>query len=44
MAAAVDGMAVRAVLAAGNEGRLGQQQQSSEGAGGLDSAMVQRSQ
>jgi len=43
MAAAVDGMAVRAVLAAETEGRLGQQQQSSEGVGGLDSAMVQRS-
>jgi RND family efflux transporter MFP subunit len=44
MAAAVDGMAVRAALAAENEARLGQQTQSSGGAGGLDSAMVQRPQ
>ena len=44
MAAAVDGMVVRTVSAAEDEGRLGQQPQSSEGAGGLDSAMVQRPQ
>jgi multidrug efflux pump subunit AcrA (membrane-fusion protein) len=44
MAAAVDGMAVRADLAAENETRLGQQTQSSGGAGRLDSAMVQRPQ
>ncbi len=41
MAAAVDGMAVRAVRAPEDEDLLGQQQ-SSEDAGGLDSAMVQR--
>ncbi len=42
--AAVDGMAVRIVSAPEGEGRLGQQPQSSEDAGGLDSAMVQRQQ
>jgi len=42
MAAAVNGMAVRTLLAAEGEGRLGQQPESSEDAGGLDSAMVQR--
>jgi RND family efflux transporter MFP subunit len=44
MAAAVNGMAVRTVRATDDEGRLGQQQQPSEDAGGLDSAMVQRPQ
>jgi RND family efflux transporter MFP subunit len=44
MAAAVNGMAVRTVLAVDDEGRLGQQQESSEDAGGLDSAMLQRPQ
>ena len=44
MAAAVNGMAVRTVRDAEDEGRLGQQQQSSGDAGGLDSAMVQRPQ
>jgi multidrug efflux pump subunit AcrA (membrane-fusion protein) len=44
LAAAVDGMAVRAVRVVEDEGHLGQQQQPSEGAGALDSAMVQRSQ
>jgi RND family efflux transporter MFP subunit len=42
MAAAVNGMAVRTLLAAEGEGRLGQQPQSPEDAGALDSAMVQR--
>jgi RND family efflux transporter MFP subunit len=44
LAAAVDGMAVRIVSDPEDEGRLGQQPQSSEDAGGLDSAMVQRPQ
>jgi RND family efflux transporter MFP subunit len=44
MAAAVNGMAVRTVRAADDEGRLGQQPPSSGDAGGLDSAMVQRPQ
>jgi RND family efflux transporter MFP subunit len=44
MAAAVNGMAVRTVRDAEDEGRLGRQQQSSGEAGGLDAAMVQRSQ
>jgi RND family efflux transporter MFP subunit len=44
MAAAVNGMAVRTVGAAEDEGRLGQQQPSSEGTDKLDSAMVQRPQ
>jgi multidrug efflux pump subunit AcrA (membrane-fusion protein) len=43
LAAAVDGMAVRIVSGTEVEGRLGQEQQSTEDAGGLDSAMVQRS-
>jgi RND family efflux transporter MFP subunit len=43
LAAAVDGMAVRIVSGTEAEGRLGQEQQSTEDAGGLDSAMVQRS-
>jgi RND family efflux transporter MFP subunit len=42
LAAAVDGMAVRIVSDSEGEGRLGQQQQSTEDAGGLDSAMAQR--
>ena len=42
LAAAVDGMAVRIVSDPEDEGRLGQQQQSTEDAGGLDSAMAQR--
>jgi hypothetical protein len=37
-------MAVRIVSDPEDEGRLGQQPQSSEDAGGLDSAMVQRPQ
>ncbi len=44
LSAAVDGMAVRIVSAPEGEGRLGQQPQSSEDAGGLDSAMIQRPQ
>ena len=44
LAAAVDGMAVRIVSDSEAEGRLGRQQQSTEDAGGLDSAMVQRPQ
>jgi RND family efflux transporter MFP subunit len=42
LAAAVDGMAVRIVSDPEGEGRLGQQPQSTQDAGGLDSAMVQR--
>ncbi len=42
MAAAVNGMAVRAIRAVEDESRLGQQPQSSENAHELDSAMVQR--
>jgi RND family efflux transporter MFP subunit len=44
MAAAVNGMAVRAVRAADDGSRLGQQPQSSKNAHKLDSAMVQRPQ
>jgi multidrug efflux pump subunit AcrA (membrane-fusion protein) len=44
MAAAVDGMAVRTVSVAEDEGRLGRQQQPLEDEGALDSAMVQRPQ
>jgi len=42
LAAAINGMAVRIVSDPEDEGRLGQQQQSTEDAGGLDSAMAQR--
>jgi RND family efflux transporter MFP subunit len=42
LAAAVDGMAVRIVSDPEDEGRLGQDQQPTEDAGGLDSAMAQR--
>jgi RND family efflux transporter MFP subunit len=42
LAAAVDGMAVRIVGDLEGEDRLGQQQKSTEDAGGLDSAMAQR--
>ncbi len=42
LAAAVDGMAVRIISGPEDEGRLGQQQQPTAGAGGLDSAMAQR--
>jgi len=42
LAAAVDGMAVRIVKEPEDAGRLAQQQQSTEDAGGFDSAMAQR--
>jgi RND family efflux transporter MFP subunit len=42
LAAAIDGMAVRIVSDPEGEGLLGQQQQSTEDAEGLDSAMAQR--
>lgn len=41
LAAAVDGMAVRIVSDPNAEARLGQQEQSAEGAGELDAAMIQ---
>jgi len=42
LAAAVDGMSVRIVSDPADEGRLGQQQPATEGAGGFDSAMAKR--
>jgi len=43
LAAAVDGMSVRIISEPADEDRLGEQQPSTEDAGGFDSAMVQRS-